>query len=166
MNTYKLSDVRQVCEVIYGRKIVDRTWRKWKFSLAIGGYLKEISQANMEQLITLANLKRSRPYDKIRLSEVIESKQATLQELQNTRNNYLLFLLPDECKGSTIPEIIYMVTGRKISQKTLYRWGVILNEQYKVNKNYKKDVLLTFISQAFMKPREKKEVHHTTFLEL
>jgi hypothetical protein len=165
MTTYKLSDVKQVCEAIYDRPIVDRTWRKWKASLSLPKYVKEISQAQMEQLLTLANLKRSKPYDKVTLTQVIKSKQATLKEFQEARNNYTLYLIPDECRGDSLPEVIRMVTGRQVSLKSLYRWGKMLNKHYSSNSNYTKDEVLLYISQTLIKPRAKKAARYATSVE-
>ena len=102
-------DVKKVCEVIYGRAIADRTWRKWKNKLGFNPYEKEVCEDKMTQLLTLANMKREKPYNPITLVEVVKAKQKTLEEFRDTRYSYQLYLLPEECKGHDIQAIIKMM---------------------------------------------------------
>lgn len=146
--TYKLTDVKQVCEVIYGKPIQLRTWRKWKNKLGFPPYIKVVDENMLTQLLTLANMKREKPFDKIKLTDVIKAKQTVLEDFKNTRYSYRLFLIPDECKGRDIQGIIKMVTGRLVSRPSLYRWGEINCIPYNPDKNYKKDEVMRFILQT------------------
>jgi hypothetical protein len=145
--TYKLMDIKQVCEVIYGRAIADRTWRKWKSKLGFNPYEKEVSEDKMTQLLTLANMKREKPYNPVTLMEVVKAKQKTLEEFRDTRYSYRLYLLPDECKGDDLQDIFKMVTGRFVAERTLYRWGELLNIPYSPNRKYGKDEVKQYISK-------------------
>jgi len=150
MKTYKLSEVKQVCEVIYGKPINERTWLRWKRKLCLPKSIRVVSDAQMEQLLTLANMKKTTPYDKITLAKVIKSKADTLKEFYENRESYKLYLLPDECSGGELPNVIYMVTGRKVSQRTLYRWGIRLNRRFSTHTNYTKEEVSRFISEVFV----------------
>lgn len=158
MKFYRLTDIKLVCESIYKRKISDRTWRRWKSLLALDKYSKFVSEQNMEQLLTLANMKRSQPYDKITLTDIVKFKLQTLLDFQETRKNYTTFLLPDTCTGVEIPNIIKLVTGRKLSKKTLYRKSVNFIKPYSTNKNYSKNELEEYISLGFVGNHRKKVV--------
>ena len=102
-------------------------------------------------------MKRATPYDKITLEQVVKSKQETLKNLRDTCDSYKLFLLPEKCKGLEIPKIIKMITGRDISHKSLYRWGVKLNHNYSTTKIYSKDDVLKYLSLIFLKPKARKK---------
>lgn len=163
MKFYRLTDVRIVCEAIYKQKISDRTWRRWKAILVIDKYSKFISEQKLEQILTLANVKRSQPYDKVTLSDIVKSKLKTLIDFQETRNNYTNFLLPDVCKGIEIPDVIKLVTGRKLSKKTLYRKSINFSKPYSTNKNYSKNELQEYISLGFVGHWRKKAVRVSGF---
>ncbi len=150
MKTYKLSEVKQVCEVIYGKPICERTWLRWKRKLCLPKSIREISESQMEQLLTLANMKKTTPFDKITLTKVIESKRDALNDFYHNHESYKLYLLPDVCSGGELTNIIYMVTGRKVNQRTLYRWGIRLNCRYSTHTNYTKDEVSKFISEVFV----------------
>lgn len=75
-------------------------------------------------------MKRATPYDKITLTKVVQSKVDCLKEFYQHRESYKLYLLPDVCNGGELPNIIYMVTGRKVAKRTLYRWGLKLQKPF------------------------------------
>ena len=150
MKTYKLTDIKQVCDVIYGRKINDRSWLRWKRKLCLPKSIREVSEPQMEQLLTLTNMKRATPYNEITLTKVVQTKADALKEFYQHRESYKLYLLPDVCKGDELPNIIYMVTGRKVTKRTLYRWGLRLNKPFSTNINYTKADVSQFINEVFV----------------
>lgn len=147
MKTYKLSDIKKVCETIYGRPIGDSTWRRWKQKLQFTPYETSVSESKMEQLLTLANMKRKNPYQQIILSEVIKQKTDTLKTFSQTEQDYKLYLVPETCKGKEIRDVIYMVTGRKLHRNSLYRYGLKVQIPFSANRKYRKDEVCKMISE-------------------
>ena len=150
MIKYKLTKVKTVCEGIYGQKLSDRTWRKWRSQLGFDGYVKEISEAKMEQLLIYSYLKRIRPYDKITLLEIMEARADVLQCLRECCTTHKPHIIPDQCRGTGILGLIEMVTGRSVSLATLYRWGEELGCKFSINAIYKKIEIESFISKALL----------------
>jgi hypothetical protein len=135
MTAYKLTDVKMVCQAVYGREISDRTWRRWKERLGFTGYEREVSEAKMQQLLTLANMKRTAPLSKISLGKVLKNKEESLRKLQGLIDSALL---PEYCLGENLPGLLEDLTGRKPSLKTLYRWGASNDFRFQANKKYSK----------------------------
>lgn len=146
MNTYKLSDVKLVCEVIYGKPILHRTWIRWKKNNAISVRAKTITEDEMGRLITYTNMRLAHPKTKYKIAEIIDEKKRILAEFNKNRLSYQTFLIPEKCSGKQIPEIIRITTGRKLSRAALYRLGNRVKIQYSTTVNYKREDVLRLIS--------------------
>lgn len=145
MKLYKLADVKKVCDVIYGKEIDRNTWSRWKRKLLIPKSSREVDLQRLEQIITLTNIKRARPYFNPDLYEIVKMKTEALKEFHDTKYTYQLYLLPDRCRGSEIGNILKMLTGRLISNKSLYRWGEETGIKFSTNNTYTKDEILKII---------------------
>lgn len=143
---YKLTDVKAVCEAIYGKKLKKRAWIYWKRKVLIQSHAREIDSNQLGRLITLANLKRKQPYKEFSIEYIIEQKETALKEFYAKKYIYQEYLLPDECNGSNLLGVINLTTGRDVSTKTLYRIGKRLNIPYSLNRIYKKNEMLAYIS--------------------
>lgn len=147
--TYKLSDVKLVCDAIYGRTINPRTWIRWKKQAGINVdcRCKIINYEELGRLITLAALKKKQPTKDFRLTEIIQAKQNVLDEYYANKYNYQKFLVPNSCKGCELLGVLNIATGRDISLRSLYRLGKKANIAVHLNNSYSKDEVMTLILQ-------------------
>lgn len=143
---YKTTYVKQVCETIYGHSIPDRTWVRWRAKLNLPKHIRFYSQGEMEQLLTLANLRRTKPLTQLTLATVLAAKT---EALNNLNREVTIPLIPTECFGKNLPQIIKECTGKTVSIKSLYRWGKTFNFRFGVNIIYVKSEIETWISIAY-----------------
>lgn len=138
--------VKQVCETIYGRNIPDRTWLRWKSKLSLDKHIRFCSQGQMEQLLTLANLRREKPLTQLTLETVVNAKT---EALANLNREVAVPLIPTNCLGKDLPSIIKDCTGKTVSIKSLYRWGKEFNFRFGTNSKYIKSEIETWISISY-----------------
>ncbi|MBW4598006.1 MAG: hypothetical protein KME46_35175 [Brasilonema angustatum HA4187-MV1] len=143
---YKMIYVKQVCETIYGREIPERTWVRWKDKLTLPKHIRFCSQGEMEQLLTLANMRRTKPLSQLSLETVVLAKT---EALKNLNREVLTPLIPSECLGKNLPQIIKECTGKTVSLKTLYRWGSTCNFRFSANTNYTRSEIEKWLSISY-----------------
>lgn len=143
---YSIVNVKKICEVIYGKPILHRTWIRWKKASAIPARAKMIDEEAMGRIVTLTNMRLAHPKTKYKLTEILEEKKRVLAEFNKSRLSYQNFLIPDNCSGKEIPEIIELTTGRKLSRAALYRLGNRAKLQYSTTASYERNDVLKLIS--------------------
>lgn len=125
MQVFKTEIIRRVCVEIYGREFCDKTWERWRKACRINLDKKEYSQTEWAKLIALAKLKRENPFGKFEMKHLyaeiskLQTQRATIDQIRRIACQ----VIPDRCYGSQLTTIILQATGRKVSEKTLYRWG-------------------------------------------
>ena len=143
---YKMTDVKQVCETVYGQDISERTWVRWRDKLSLPKHIRFCSIAEMELLLTLANMRRATPLKKVELESVVLAKTAVLKKIHR---EVAPSLIPTQCLGSNLPQIIKECTGKTVSIKTLYRWGKTYNYRFSTNIKYTKSEIEKWISISY-----------------
>lgn len=132
---YRTTEVKLVCQVVYGREIPERTWVRWREKLNLPKYLRYCSSGQMEQLISLANLRRTKPFDQITLKMIVQNKSEALRAYNNVSES---MPLPSLCSGKELPNLLTSVLGESVSLKTLYRWSKQYDYVFSTNTNYTK----------------------------
>ncbi|RUR77055.1 hypothetical protein PCC6912_40140 [Chlorogloeopsis fritschii PCC 6912] len=120
--TLTLDLVRRGCMDVYDNPISDRTWRRWKRIVMIPEYAKTVTQEQAIALLTLAFMKREMPKAKLTYLKV-RQRLAAYPELDNKLSQRLIDIANTFCVGTDLPDIIYQFACRRVSIRTLYRWG-------------------------------------------
>ena len=127
-NTDRGSDsalVRQACALEKGAATLgDRTWRKYRTICGVPSNAKRLTDREVIMLLVCTSLHKSgwRKVSKLQVmteanKRVRECGEKLLKQAQTFCGNDATI------KGKDLPKIIHQAKGRKVSEKTLYRWG-------------------------------------------
>jgi hypothetical protein len=118
---YPLDFVQRACSLIYGAQVSDRTLRRWKSICHISPWSKQLSREQVEELMTLAYLRSKFP--RKQLCYVHVKKQLLSSPIEDLLLQPYVKKTGDTLKGKDLPKIIYKVTKRRVTLRTLYRWS-------------------------------------------
>ena len=138
---YKLSNIRCVCETYYGRAISDRTWLYWKSLANVEQYSREVPEQKASHIFAVAILRKRYPNKKINFVDVLKCALNEIPRIKEQLQNPKINLPLDSCEGVNLPDYLEKVTGKLISEKTLYRWGTRYGIPYARHKIYKSNDL-------------------------
>lgn len=138
-------EVMEKCSLVYGRAIVDRTWRKWKNICEIppahphvGEWLTEFQ---VKCLLVLAYLKKQNPwnhygYEKVlvEMAKLRRNKEQAkfLQAIAEAPRNTLL----QPCYGRDLPQTLERLTGCRINLRRLRRIAERNGQKFSCAKQY------------------------------
>ena len=145
---YKLSDVKLACESWYGREVSKRTWIYWKQLAKVPEYAREVSEGKASHIFAVAILRKRFPNKKINFVDIFKTSRSEIQKIASELQKPVLKIKPDSCRGIDLIEYLEEITGRVISEKTLYRWGKFYGVPYERHRIYESDQLNHWASVA------------------
>jgi len=128
-NTDRISDsalVRQACALERGltAEMNDRTWLKYRKICGVPSNAKRLTDREVVLLLVCASLHKAgwRKVSKLQVMgeanrRVRECGQQLLDHVQKFCGSSATVI------GKDLPKVIEQTRGRKVSEKTLYRWG-------------------------------------------
>jgi hypothetical protein len=142
--------IKRVCTEVYGRGFCDKTWDRWRKACNIDLDKEEYAPNEWAKLVALAKLKRENPFGHFELTHLyaeigkLQAQRATIDQIRRISRQ----TIPDRCYGSELADVILQATGRKVSDKTLYRWGQDNGIAFGVRREYNAREINWWIRQA------------------
>lgn len=123
-------EVMEKCSLIYGRTIVDRTWRKWKASIGLPGASPRtgewLTEFQVKCMIVLAYLKHQNPWKHYTQEDVLIAMAKLRRDDEQWKFLIAIAIAPRKallapCRGVDLPKTLEEITGCKVNPRRLYR---------------------------------------------